>query len=606
MVEMSVNRALACKRKHQNFGEGGSMADLLGGRYTLESPLGQGGMSSVYKALDTKLNRVVALKVVQNAQADFRRALAREAKILAQLSHPRIAAIYDHFEDQTNSYIVMEYVKGATLSSTFKAKPQKQDEVVKWADQILDVLEYLHGQTPPVICRDLNPNNLLLCGGDLKLIDFGISKVLETGSVTSTVATGRGTPGYAPLEQYSSRQGATDQRSDFYALGATLYFLLTGRDPPEAVDRVQEGVVLKFPVGSTGSAELRTLVAELMDLDKNKRPTNVASIRSKTRTGPVKSVKPRPKPKPVKPVIDKLTSLGTTSPSPVFLPKSETIALVAAKSAEDAARVERIREKTGDVAREPYLGLNGHAGHCFACETRVMTANGHLNRQDSKRVAAVTDVKLEAKAQPQGCSTEGCSTGCSLLALGILLCISGVGLVPGLILLALYWMDRMDKKPEKKPERKEKTTPGPSPPPFSDAPRPKPTMKKCPSCSKEIQAGANRCKFCWADLHPKSDHRDIASFGPLKFLVGVGLSIMGLLASFFLLNLYLNGKEGRAYSPPAATPTATITPIVSRKSVPKPRKAKAKTKPAVSKTVGAAYSPGKAKVHRSPSTLHPH
>ncbi|MBE3602729.1 protein kinase [bacterium] len=153
--------------------------------------------------------------------------IAREADTLAQLKHPAIPAISDRFDDQNRHYLVMEYVEGRNLEEELAARggPFPESLVVDVARQLCDVLAYLHGLQPPIIYRDMKPSNVMLTGkGRVVLIDFGIARLFK-GSRKGTMI---GTLGFAPPEQY---QGVADPRSDIYSLGATLHYVLTGRDP---------------------------------------------------------------------------------------------------------------------------------------------------------------------------------------------------------------------------------------------------------------------------------------------------------------------------------------------------------------------------------------
>lgn len=211
---------------------------LLANRYIIIHKIGQGGMGAVYKATDTRLGqKVVAVKELSEAnltdpaeKQQARQAFEQEARILAQLNHPNLPRVTDHFSEAGKQYLVMDFIEGQTLQQMLDATggPLDVQKVSDWAVQLCDVLEYLHSQQPPVVFRDLKPGNIMLDrDGKVKLIDFGIARHFKPGKTTDTVSFG--TAGYAPPEQYG--KGQTDARSDIYALGATLHHLLTGRDP---------------------------------------------------------------------------------------------------------------------------------------------------------------------------------------------------------------------------------------------------------------------------------------------------------------------------------------------------------------------------------------
>ena len=162
------------------------------------------------------------------AVAQFR----REAQLLRRLRHPNLPPVSDEFAIGDRNYLVMEYVPGSTLQQMLDRGegPFPESRVVAWANQLCDVLDYLHRQQPPIIFRDLKPANIMIDReGTVKLIDFGIARLFTPGKSRDT--TTLGTPGYAAPEQYG--KGQTDARSDLYALGATLPFLLTARDPAD-------------------------------------------------------------------------------------------------------------------------------------------------------------------------------------------------------------------------------------------------------------------------------------------------------------------------------------------------------------------------------------
>ncbi|RLC99074.1 MAG: serine/threonine protein kinase [Chloroflexi bacterium] len=214
---------------------------MLSGRYIITRCVGRGGMGAVYQAADTRIpGKTWAIKEMsdaaitdplekQQARANFR----QEALMLARLDHPNLPTVTDHFTEGSKQYLVMDFIEGETLIERLNREgggPLPADEVVSWAEQLCRVLEYLHGQSPPLIFRDLKPGNVMVTpGGTVKLIDFGIARIFKPGKATDTAYFG--TAGYAPKEQYG--KGQTDARSDVYALGATLHHLLTGADPAD-------------------------------------------------------------------------------------------------------------------------------------------------------------------------------------------------------------------------------------------------------------------------------------------------------------------------------------------------------------------------------------
>ncbi|HEY6233117.1 MAG TPA: protein kinase [Pyrinomonadaceae bacterium] len=213
---------------------------LLQNRYRIIRLLGQGGMGAVYEALDERLDTTVALKETLFADERLRKQFEREARLLARMHHPALPRVSDHFAEGEGQFLVMQFIPGDDLSQMMPRKqgPFPADQVLTWGDQLLDALDYLHTQDPQIIHRDIKPQNLKLTGrGQIILLDFGLAKGQTGGvSVVTTSASIYGyTPNYAPLEQIQGL--GTDARSDIYALGATLYHLMTAVKPPDALSR---------------------------------------------------------------------------------------------------------------------------------------------------------------------------------------------------------------------------------------------------------------------------------------------------------------------------------------------------------------------------------
>ncbi len=213
---------------------------ILQGRYRIIRQLGQGGMGAVYEALDQRLDTTVALKETLFAEERLRKQFEREARLLARLHHQALPRVSDHFSEGDGQFLVMQYVAGDDLSAMLVQRngPFPQEEVLRWADQLCDALDYLHTQDPEIIHRDIKPQNLKLTArGQIVLLDFGLAKgYAGQASVVTTSASIFGyTPNYAPLEQVQGL--GTDARSDIYALAATLFHLLTNVKPPDALSR---------------------------------------------------------------------------------------------------------------------------------------------------------------------------------------------------------------------------------------------------------------------------------------------------------------------------------------------------------------------------------
>ncbi len=212
---------------------------LQGGRYVIKRVLGEGGMGTALLATDIRLDsKSVVLKELisdnvdpAKLQEDVRN-FKREVSTLAHIDHPLVPNVTDHFQEGTHYFMVQEYVEGENLEERLDRtnQPMKEREALICASEILDILEYLAEQTPPVVHRDIKPANIIIGTKDKRahLVDFGIARADVARNVQRKQTSALGTPGYAPPEQY---QGNADPRSDLYALAATLHHVLTNRDP---------------------------------------------------------------------------------------------------------------------------------------------------------------------------------------------------------------------------------------------------------------------------------------------------------------------------------------------------------------------------------------
>lgn len=206
---------------------------VIDGKYEILREIGRGGMSIVYLAMDTRLNKQWAVKEIKkrghgkNDEIVVNSLLA-EANMMKSLDHPALPRIVDIIDDSITIYVVMDYIEGESLDKVLRAEGiQSEEDVIIWSRQICDALAYLHSQKPPIIYRDMKPANVMIKpDGNIKIIDFGIAREYKEQSLSDTTILG--TKGYAPPEQYT---GQTDARSDIFALGMTMYHLLTGIDP---------------------------------------------------------------------------------------------------------------------------------------------------------------------------------------------------------------------------------------------------------------------------------------------------------------------------------------------------------------------------------------
>ena len=269
--------------------------EILRNRYVIKRIIGQGGMGSIYLAEDLRLKgRICALKEVehdrsltkslrQEAQDQFK----QEATILARLDHPNLPKVSDFFSIGDRDYLVMDFVPGDDLRTLMlKAKHQekflKENEVRLWANQLADALIYLHNQEPPILHRDIKPSNLkLMPSGLLKLVDFGLVKIMAPGEMTITIIQGQGTALYTPLEQYGGDSAHTDIRSDIYSFGATLYHLLTNSPPADARERFIHPEALKLPrdINTAISTQMERAILWAMSLHPDERPQTMAQLK---------------------------------------------------------------------------------------------------------------------------------------------------------------------------------------------------------------------------------------------------------------------------------------------------------------------------------------
>jgi len=262
---------------------------LLQNRYEIERLIAEGGMGAVYLARDQRLDSLVALKETLFTDQRMSKAFEREARLLARLRHPALPRVSDHFTEENGQFLIMEYIPGDDLAETLKRRggPFPGDEVVRWADQLLDALEYLHSQDPSIVHRDIKPQNLKLTErGQIILLDFGLAKglPLQMTRVTSSGSIFGYTPSYAPMEQI---QGiGTDPRSDLYSLAATLYHLVTGTTPVDALTRAAalvdgEGDPLRTAsdVNSACAPAIASEIQKALALSRNQRHSSAADMR---------------------------------------------------------------------------------------------------------------------------------------------------------------------------------------------------------------------------------------------------------------------------------------------------------------------------------------
>jgi serine/threonine protein kinase/ABC-type branched-subunit amino acid transport system substrate-binding protein len=257
---------------------------LQNGRYVIEKILGQGGMGAALLAKDSRVsNKLVVIKelISDNTDPEKRkedvRNFEREVETVASIDHPLVPNVTDYFQEGTRAFMVQEYVAGENLEDRMERvnAPMSEREALGYMSQVLDILDYLEHQTPPIVHRDIKPANIIVGAKDKRahLVDFGIARADENKNAKRKQTSALGTPGYAPPEQY---QGNADGRSDLYALAATVHHLVTNRDPrnypPFAYPSARS-------LNSKLSPALDGILTKALNIDANKRYQTAADMK---------------------------------------------------------------------------------------------------------------------------------------------------------------------------------------------------------------------------------------------------------------------------------------------------------------------------------------
>jgi serine/threonine protein kinase len=254
---------------------------VLSNRYRIVKLIGQGGFGAVYRAWDISLKQPVAVKENLDTSQEAQRQFEREATLMASLRHPNLPRVTDHFLiPGQGQYLVMDFVEGQNLQEALLARgrPFTEQEILPWVEQVCSALAYLHGLASPIIHRDIKPQNIIITpDGQAMLVDFGISKIYDV-NLRTTVGAKAVTPGYSPPEQYSG--GVTDARTDIYALGATLYYLLTSQELPESVLRIVGNAQLTPPrlINASISAGMEHLILKATEITTQRRFQSVHEL----------------------------------------------------------------------------------------------------------------------------------------------------------------------------------------------------------------------------------------------------------------------------------------------------------------------------------------
>lgn len=252
------------------------------GKYRIIKVLGQGGEGRVYLAQDDRLNRLVAIKRVWEGSGAAEKQIKKEAAFLQELQHPMLPVVYDLLWDRS-WYLVMEYVQGVSLHKYIEKNGMVSEEQGQiWAEQLLTILHYLHTRKPPVIYQDLKPENIMVCpDGSLRLVDFGAAcyhNYSGNGERRGAVSAGYAAPEQMPRE---GRGVTSDERSDIYAFGKVMYYVLTGADP--AYPPYAELPIASYAPAVRGSLE--RVFRKCMQHDPAKRYQVVEEIRDDLHNG---------------------------------------------------------------------------------------------------------------------------------------------------------------------------------------------------------------------------------------------------------------------------------------------------------------------------------
>jgi len=253
---------------------------ILNNRYRIAKQIGKGGFGAVYRAWDLNLNKSCALKENLETSPEAQKQFFREAEILANLKHPNLPRVTDHFTiPNQGQYLVMDYIEGENLDTLIKQSggQLQEEQAIQIIQQVSSAVSYMHEQKPPIIHRDIKPGNIIITpNGQALLVDFGIVKIFNT-QLSTTLGARAYSPGYSPPEQYG--QGGTDTRSDVYSLGATMYTLLTGQLPPDSIQRTTGKTLIKpRTTNPTISTEVENTVLRAMELSASNRFMNATEF----------------------------------------------------------------------------------------------------------------------------------------------------------------------------------------------------------------------------------------------------------------------------------------------------------------------------------------
>ncbi len=264
-----------------------SVDTILENRYRIDRLLSHGGMGAIYQGFDTNLNMPVAIKenFFQTPQSIIQ--FKQEALILARLHHPSLPRVIHHFSFEGQQYLVMDYIEGEDLWSLVKEQghPLEEAQAIDYTIQVADAAYYLHTRNPPIIHRDIKPQNIKITPDNRAvLVDFGIAKIVDDKDGRTRTGAQAVTPGFSPPEQYSG--AGTTAVSDVYSLGATLYAILTGKKPPDSISVIVGQAKFKAPhlLNTALTTDISEAILSAMQSQVEDRPASMAAWKKELQT----------------------------------------------------------------------------------------------------------------------------------------------------------------------------------------------------------------------------------------------------------------------------------------------------------------------------------
>ncbi|WP_163194920.1 serine/threonine-protein kinase [Clostridium thermarum] len=249
-----------------------NIGDIIDNKYEIVQVIGQGGMGRVYKAQHIVLKNLWAIKEMRLVNGSLSDLLV-EPDILRRLKHPSLPGIIDIFRIHNYIYIVEDYIEGVSLDKLLRERgPFEEETVISWAKEVCGVFQYLHSHRPPIIYRDMKPENIMIDKqGKVKVIDFGIAKEYSSEKEVKSY----GTPGYASPEQY---RGYIDEKTDIYNLGATMYALLTGKPPRDKRNLPETSIVKPMDLNINVTPAMEKIIMKCLRDNPSLRYNNIMEM----------------------------------------------------------------------------------------------------------------------------------------------------------------------------------------------------------------------------------------------------------------------------------------------------------------------------------------